>query len=212
MVPSGRGGKKFIKETTSLINLWIEDLPLKNVTLKAIHVMPALRHQKPNKNSKAEGHVIALKRTLQLWENGNIIELLNEGESIQERLPTGERSKDIAKISVKFNELMQKGNTNGALKLLTNEVSNGIIPLTEETLSQFEIKYSDNRDASRDVLLNGPIKEIYPIVFDVIDEEMALRAASITKGDSGPSGLNADGWRRMLTSNSFDAASSDLRI
>ena len=31
----------------------------------------------------------ALERKLELWENGNI-KLLNEGQSIEERLPTGE--------------------------------------------------------------------------------------------------------------------------
>ena len=99
----------------------------------------------------------------------------------ENQLPTGERSKDIAKISVKFKELMQKGNVNGALKLLSNEMSNDILPLTEETLSQLEIKHPDNGDASADVLLNGPIKQIHPIVFDAIDEEMVLRAASIIR-------------------------------
>ena len=59
--------------------------------------------------------------------NGNIIELLNSEESIQERLPTGSRSKDIAKISGQFKELMQKGKVSGALRLLTNEMSNGIL-------------------------------------------------------------------------------------
>ena len=88
---------------------------------------------------------------------------------------------------------MQKSNTNGALKVLTNEVSNGILPVTEEALSQVEIKHPDNRDASVDELLNGPIKEIHPIVFNPIDEEMVLRAASITKDSSGFSGLDADG-------------------
>ena len=39
---------------------------------------------------------------------------------------------------------------------------------------------------------------------------MVLRAASITKGGSGSSGLDADGWRRILTSNSFGTALSDL--
>ena len=135
MVPSGGSGKKFIKEITRLINLWTGDSPLENIALKAIHVMPALLLQKPNKNSKAKDHVAALERRLELQENGNIIELLNERQSIQERLPTGERPKDIAKISVKFKELMHKGNVNGALKLLANEMSNGILPLTEETLS-----------------------------------------------------------------------------
>ena len=94
--------------------------------------------------------------------------------------------------------MMLKGNVNGALKLLTNEMNNGILPLTEETLYQFEIKHPDNRDASADVFLNGPIKEIHPIVFEAIVQEMVLRAASITKGGSGPP--DADGWRRMLTS------------
>ena len=210
MVPSGGGGKRFIKEITRLINLWSENSPLESIALKAIHIMPALLLQKPNKNSKAKDHVVALERRLNLWENGNIIELLNEGESIQERLPTGERYKDIAKISVKFKELIQKGNVHGAFKLLTKKMSNGILLLTVETLSQLEIKHPDNRDASADVLLNGPIKEIHPIVFDAIDEEMVLRVASITKGGSGPSGLDADGWRRMLTSNSFGTASSDI--
>ena len=90
-------------------------------------------------------------------------------------------------------------------------MSNGILPLTEKALSQLEIKHPDNRDASENVLLNGPIKEIYPIVFDATDEEMVLRTASITKGGLGPSGLDADGWRQMLTLSSFCTASSDLR-
>ena len=103
---------------------------------------------------------------------------------------------------------MQKGNVNGVLKLLTNEMSNGILPSTEQTLPQLEIKYPDNRDASEDVLLNGPTKEIHPIVFDAI---MVLTATSITKGGSVPSSLDANGWMQMLTSNSFGTASSDLR-
>ena len=60
---------------------------------------------------------------------------------------------------------MQKSNVNRALKLLTNRMSNGSLRLTEETLSQPEIKHPGNREASPDVLLNAPIKEIHPIVF-----------------------------------------------
>ena len=57
MVPSGGGGKKFIKEITRLINLWTDDSPLENIAVIAIHVIPALLIQKPNKNSKAKDHV-----------------------------------------------------------------------------------------------------------------------------------------------------------
>ena len=78
MAPSGRGGKKFIKEITRLVNLWPEDSPLENIALKAIYVMPALLLRKPNKSSKAKDHVVVLERRLELRENGNIIQLLNE--------------------------------------------------------------------------------------------------------------------------------------
>ena len=44
----------------------------------------------------------------------------------------------------------------------------------------------------------------------VLATQIVLRATSITKGRSGPSGIDADGWRRMLTSNSFGRASSDI--
>ena len=202
MVPSEGDGKKFVKEIARLINLWTNDSLLKSIALKVIHVMPALLLQKQNKNSKAKEHVAALERRLELWENGYTIELLSEGESIQEMLLTGERPKDIAKISVKFKELMQKCNVNGVLKLLTNEMSNGILPLTEQTLSQLEIKHPYNIDASADIHLNGPIKEIHPCVFDANYEEILLRAASTTNGGSGLSGLDADGQRQVLTTNS----------
>ena len=59
--------------------------------------MAALLLEKQNKNSEAKDHFVTLERKLELWKNGNTIELLNKRESIQERLPTGERSKDTAK-------------------------------------------------------------------------------------------------------------------
>ena len=40
---------------------------------------------------------------------------------------------------------------------------------------------------------------------------MILRATTDTKGGSGPSGMNADGWRRVLASSQFGTASLDLR-
>ena len=65
--------------------------------------MPALLLQKPNKSSKAKDPVVALERRLELWENGNIIKLLNKGESIQERLPTGGRyRKNSLMVNLKF--------------------------------------------------------------------------------------------------------------
>ena len=47
-------------------------------------------------------------------------------------------------------------------------------------------------------------------MFAGIDEEMIRKATIKTKGGSGPSGMDADGWR-ILCSNNFGDANVDLR-
>ena len=165
-----KDGKKFNKEITRLINLWTYNPSLENIALKAIHVMQALLLQKPNKISKGKDHIAVLERRLELWENGNIIELLNEGESKQEG--SARQSK-------------------WSFKAFNWRESNGILPLSEETLSQLEIKHPDNRDTSADILLNGPIKEIHSIVFDAI--------ARREKCPKCPFGLNAGKYGTEIT-------------
>ena len=42
MLPTGASGKKYIEETTRLIDLWVNNTPYETVALKAVHIMPAL--------------------------------------------------------------------------------------------------------------------------------------------------------------------------
>ena len=194
-----------------MLNFWTDNSPLKLIALKALHIMPALLLQKPSKTSKSKDHLAALSRCLQLWDDGKISELLYKSPTIQERLSNGNYGMNIAKISSKFKNLMQKGYVNGALKLLTNNMSNGILPLTDETLQVLHAKHLENKEATLDVLLQGPIRQLHPVVYDDSDEALVMKTAMKTKGDSGPSGLDADGWRRILVSNSFGNCASDLR-
>ena len=106
---------------------------------------------------------------------------------------------------------MSKGNVNGALKVLTNNMPNGILPLTDTTLQLLKQKHPESREPPPEVLIEGPGRKIHPVVYDHIDESLILKAALLTKGGSGPSGLNADGWRRLLTSREFGTSSTDLR-
>ena len=134
MVPTGTAGKKFIGEISRLLNLWTNIAPLKNIALKAIHVMPALLLQKPSKMSKAKDHLKAQKRIVRLWEEGNIIELVKESKTMQDKLQSTNNRMNIEKLSSKFKQLMEESNLNDALRLLTNNMSNGIVPLSDETL------------------------------------------------------------------------------
>ena len=138
MMPSGAAGKKYIEEITRLLKLWIQDSLLKSIGLKAIHVMPVLLLQKPRKNSKSKDHLVSLDRCLKLWEEGNISNLLHEGKTIQERMKVSEKGMNIEKISLKFKNMMGKGNIDGALKLLTENMSNGILSLNDKTLNMLK--------------------------------------------------------------------------
>ena len=141
MLPSGAPTKNYIEEVTRLMKLWINDTPLRKIALKAVHVMPVLLLQKPSKSSKSKYHHAHLERRLKLWEEGKIEELLYEGQTMQERPYI---SMTIAKISMKFRILMSKGNVNGSLKLLTNNMSNAILRLIDVTLQLLKQKHPES--------------------------------------------------------------------
>ena len=116
------------------MKLWINDTPLRKIALKAVLVIPASLLQKPSKSSKSKDHHAALERRLKLWEEGKNEVLLYEGQTIHGRLKSPDSTMTITKISMKFRILMSKGKLNGALKLLTNNMSNGVLPITDVTL------------------------------------------------------------------------------
>ena len=47
---------------------------------------------------------------------------------------------------------MQNGNVNGAMKLLTDNMLNGILPLNDKTLKQLEKKYPQGKKNDVEVL------------------------------------------------------------
>ena len=147
---------------------------------------------------------------MEMWHKGQIDLLMNEAETLQSRLPKIEGKRDIASISKRFQAQMEKGNVNGAIRIVTNNMGGGILPLNDETLSLLEQKYPEGREVNEDFILQGPISTVNPIVYDVIDGSRVLKAAQKTKGGSGPSGLDADGWRKPLTSRVYGDDGRDL--
>ena len=119
----------------------------------------------------------------------------------------------ITKISMKFRILMNKDNVNDDLKLLTKNMSNGILPITDATLQLLKQKHPESRESSPEVLIEGPVRnqKIHPVVYDETDESLILKAATLTKVESGQPSLDANGWRRILTSREFGTSSTDLR-
>ena len=105
---------------------------------------------------------------------------------------------------------MKKGNVNSAMKLVTDNMKNGILPLTRQTLNQLQLKHPERKETSQEILLTDTPETIHPIKFESIDVEKIQKAAVKTRGGSGPSGMDADGWKRILTSKRFGKSSIDL--
>ena len=52
-------------------------------------------------------------------------------------------------------------------------------------------------------MLSDIPERMHPVQFQVIDAEILRKAVMKTKGGSGPSGLDADGWKQNLLSKNF---------
>ena len=75
--------------------------------------------------------------------------------------------------------MMSKGNVSGALKLLTENTPNGILPLNDKTLKMLKQKYSETNESPQEVLLQGPTGPVHPIVNEDMDESLILKAAML---------------------------------
>ena len=152
---------------------------MKGIAFTAIMIMPSLLLQKPSKRSKSKEHLIALERRIELWKSGEFLELLKEGATIQKDLRDVIENKTLSEISRKFTTKMQKGNVNGAIKILTNNMQNGILPLNKETLNNLKLKHPKAKPAPDEILLNDLPEEVHPVKFEAIDEEYVRQAAMV---------------------------------
>ena len=212
LLPSGHCGKLFISEMTRLINAWNNNSTnLKSISLKALMIMPALLMQKPSYKSKSKHHTASLNRRMDLWFKGDFDTLIKEARAIQGKLTTYKKYKNNEQLSKGFSNLMLKGKVNAALKLLDQQGSAGILPLSDEVLRDLQEKHPPACPADESVLIQGETPTVEPVIFEDIDESLIAKAAIRTKGAAGPSGLDSDGWRRLLISKNYGVIGKDLR-
>ena len=95
-----------------------------------------------HKSSKTKYHLQVLETHIKLWDKVNIERLLYEGMTIQQRLRSDKEGMKIAKISTEL--------INGALKLLTDNMHYGILPLKKKSLELLVQKNPETREHSSD--------------------------------------------------------------
>ena len=151
-----------------------------------------------------------LARRLQLWKDRNIKDLLLESITINSRKASNAGTINEVDLSRRFSQLMMEGKINPALRLLEQGAFSKILPLTDETMQCLHQKHPIASPIYEEKLLQGPIKYISPVIYDNINAALIRKCAVRTNGASGPSGLDADCWKKMIGGGSFGAVSDDL--
>ena len=78
--------------------------------------------------------------------------------------------------------MMSKGNVNGALKLSTESMSNGILPLNDKNVEILKQKHQEaNNEPAQEALLQEPVRPAHPILYEDMNESLILKAAMLTK-------------------------------
>ena len=224
LVPSGAEGKEFVLETTRMLEAYAESSDLESFALTAAMTMPLLLLQKPHGASNTRDHIACLRRRLTAWKSGDVDGLMRECRAIQEHL-----RKNTTHVNAKkedsalrgFTKLMLLGNIRGALRVLSQTHSGGVLSLSEQieanggkrtVLDILKEKHPQmpaeaNEEALADITSAAALP-FHPVLFEKITGASIRSAALRTEGSAGPSGIDAKGWRRMSTA--FHGASTSL--
>ena len=81
------------------MNEWLQDSPLKDIAFKAITVILNVLLQKLSQKSESKDHLSPLERRIELWESGELVELVKEAETIQKYLKTTQQTFALVKTS-----------------------------------------------------------------------------------------------------------------
>ena len=218
-LPLGRYGKAFVSEIARLYGAFASSSALESVALKAATVFPILVVQKPHKRSKAKEHTACLERRLNLWNEGELDDLIVEGRAIQSRLMDSPlpRAETPDKQARCFANFMNNGKCKAALDLISKEAKGGLLhmgdklPKDDQTVREGLLgKHPVGQALFRECTDQSPPPPLptHPVIFEAIDAHLIRQTALNTTGSAGPSGLDARDWRRLCTS--FKEISGEL--
>ena len=124
---------------------------------------------------------------------------------IQRRLGNSHRATDPPNRAKIFANLV-----NLALRYLSDDQGGGILPLSDDVMEQLKEKHPEPQGFQLGSLLFGPIKDVPDTLYYEINGDMVRDATLRTKGSGRPSGVDANGFRRILTCKSFKRSGTEL--
>ena len=201
--PVGNVANDLVTEMTRLITNFVEKTGLERIALTAFFLLPHLVLQLPASRRSAAKRK-AMTRRLEAWRAGRFEELLEEGRAIQVRLPTTQNNTGWRKGFVR---LMLSGRSSAAMRLLRKGSYNGVLKLDEciedeKVRDILRQKHPSPTAANEEFIESAPLPGSqlgHSVLFEGIDSETITKAVMATHGSAGPSGLDANAWRQLLT-------------
>ena len=111
-LPSGKPGKQFVTLKAKYFQAFAAGEALEQVAMKALAIMEHLLLQKI-KGHKSKQHSKTLELRLQKWEDGKLLELLDEAQGIQDLLSERQRT-NPSEVSRIYEKLILEGNVSQA--------------------------------------------------------------------------------------------------
>ena len=201
--PSCNPANDVIAELSTLLKKFVEKTGFERVALTAFFLLPHLVLQLPGcRRSAAKRR--AMERRLSMWRAGDIEELLVEGRALQQRLRGGQQQNDWQRGFVR---LMLVGRSTAAMRMLRSGSTGGVLSLDEQVEEKtvrdiLREKHPEPAPVNLDYLATTPLpgsQQGHAVLFESVDGAAIVKAALNTQGGAGPSGLDANAWRQLIT-------------
>ena len=201
--------REFIDKMTEHINDWNNGSKMQPIALKEAIVLLAVSLQKPSQKSKAKGRQECLDKRLVLWKEGEIEKLLREGRMIQ-KLLSNSRRVDPPNAAIVLTNLVMPGQINSALRYLSENAGVDVLPLNDDVMAQLRVKHPSPQETSLGSLLFGPVEDVPDSIYQQINGKWYGMRLCEQKVRRGSSGVDANGFLRILASKSFKKSGTDL--
>ena len=139
-LPKEAPGKAFIYELTKQIKEWCSKSPNRDICLKVLMVMSSLMLQRTSNKCKMSEIKSHVERRLNHWKNKDVEGLLNETRTIQKRLSQQQKPQSTEEKAKIFAKLVLEGKVNAAVRLLNDDTSSGVLPLSPDVIKTLRQK------------------------------------------------------------------------
>ena len=192
---------------TRVLNIYIEGTHGSQNALYAFFFLPALMLQNPSISSKTKDNVNALKRRFKLWCERKVNELIKESQLLQKRLSKGKPNTSEKTLLRNFTNTVTSGNVGLAGKLIDGTTSSSLEP-TPEVINHLKKKHSPAEPANPEILIKGTPETVLERLYAELTGEYIKKVALKCSGGAAPCGMNAQGAKRFLCSESFGIRST----